>query len=178
MGLLNVQQGKFLVDERSVAKQEIPLWRKHIAHVPQSIYLADSSIAENIAFGRTLDEIDMDLIQKVAREAKLDEVIKRLPSQYQTNVGERGVMLSGGQRQRIGIARALYKRADVIVLDEATSALDEQTEASLMENIYELDPNLTLIIVAHRLTTLKGCNRILRVNNGVLHEVDPKTIFG
>lgn len=176
MGLLWVQRGMFVVDDVPVTKETMPLWRRRVAHVPQSIYLADGSIAENIAFGCPFSEIDMDLVKKVAHEAKLDAVIEALPRKYDSNVGERGVMLSGGQRQRIGIARALYKQADVIVLDEATSALDEGTEEDLMQNIYDLNPELTLVIVAHRLSTLKGCSRILKIDDGVVSEIDPKSI--
>ncbi len=176
MGLLGAQYGKFIVDDVQVTKEVMPLWRRHVAHVPQSIYLADGSIAENIAFGYSISEINMDLVKKVAKQAKLDEEIEALPKKYDSNIGERGIMLSGGQRQRIGIARALYKQADVIVLDEATSALDESTETELMKNIYDLDPGLTLVIVAHRLSTLKGCSRILTIGDGVVSDVDPKFI--
>ena len=172
MGLLYIQGGKIIIDDTEITKDEMPLWRKHLAHVPQFIYLTDSSIAENIAFGRPASDINMELVRKVARKAKLCEVIERMPKKYDTIIGERGVKLSGGQRQRIGIARALYKQADLIVLDEATSALDEVTELALMENIYELDQNLTLIIVAHRLSTLRGCNRILKIQDGKLYEVN------
>jgi len=177
MGLLNVHDGKFIVDSIDINRQNMIAWRKNIAHVPQSIYLSDSSIAQNIAFGYSSENIDIELVKKVAKKAKLDEVIESLPQKYQTNVGERGVKLSGGQRQRIGIARALYKQADVIVLDEATSSLDGVTEAALMENIYELGNQLTLIIVAHRLSTLRGCNRILKIIDGKIHEMDLKSIF-
>jgi ATP-binding cassette subfamily B protein len=176
MGLLGVQSGKFMMDDIWVTRDLMPLWRKNVAHVPQSIYLADGTIAENIAFGCPVSEIDMDLVKKVSYEAKLDAVIEALPAKYESRVGERGVMLSGGQRQRIGIARALYKQANVIVLDEATSALDEVTETELMQNIYDLDPGLTLVIVAHRLSTLKGCSRILMISNGVVSEIDPGSV--
>ena len=176
MGLLNVDFGEFIIDDVALGQLNKASWRMHIAHVPQSIYLSDNSIAANIAFGKDLSDIDMELVEKVSSEAKLSGVIKNLPHGYQTQIGERGVLLSGGQRQRIGIARALYKRADVIVLDEATSALDEDTESALMDNIYDLHPELTLVIVAHRLSTLKGCNRIIRIDGGVVREVDPKSI--
>jgi ATP-binding cassette subfamily B protein len=129
--------------------------------VPQSIYLADSTIAENIAFGVPPDEIDHVRVKEAAHKAQMAATIEALPQGYQTLVGERGTRLSGGQRQRIGIARALYKNADVLILDEATSALDNETEIAVMESIQRLGPNYTVLIIAHRLTTLKDCSLIV-----------------
>ena len=139
--------------------------------MPQAIFLADSSIAENIAFGASKDQIDFERIQQVAEQAQIAEFIETLPMQYQTLVGERGVRLSGGQRQRIGIARALYKRADVIILDEATSALDGETEEAVMEAIESLSKDITLLIIAHRVTTLKNCTHILEIDCGVIKRI-------
>lgn len=138
-------------------------WQKHIAHVPQTIFLTDSSIAENIAFGVERANIDFDRVKRAAIQAQISETIESLPKQYDTYVGERGVRLSGGQRQRIGIARALYKEADVIILDEATSALDNETEEALISSINALSKDITVLMIAHRLTTLKGCDMIVEL---------------
>lgn len=140
-------------------------WRV-IAHVPQTIYLADTTLAENVAFGVPRSDIDMDRVREAARQAKIADFIESRPEGYEAFVGERGVRLSGGQRQRIGIARALYKQASVLVFDEATSALDNATEQEVMSAIAELDRELTIVIVAHRLTTIKNCDSIVELSNG------------
>lgn len=168
MGLLVPTQGQLLVDDLSVDGGNIRRWQLHIAHVPQSIYLADCSIAENIAFGIPPEKIDWVRVREAAQQAQMASVIESWPEKYQTTVGERGVRLSGGQRQRIGIARALYKKADVLVFDEATSALDSNTEQSVMQAIDGLSRDLTIIIIAHRLTTLKGCSEIIELSAGEL----------
>ena len=144
----------------------------HIAHVPQSIFLSDSSIQENIAFGISKENINFSRVVEVAEQAQLTETINSWPMKYKTMVGERGVRLSGGQRQRIGIARALYKQADIIIFDEATSALDNKTEESVMSAIEKLPIDLTLIIIAHRLSTLKNCNKVIEIKNGNVLKVD------
>lgn len=166
MGLLTATKGQLLIDDFVITNNNIHKWQKHIAHVPQNIFLSDASLAENIAFGVPLNEIDMLKVQKAAKQASLDEFIKTLPYNFDTKVGERGVQLSGGQRQRIGIARALYKEANLIIFDEATSALDEVTEKNVMEAIDSLNKDLTIIIIAHRLSTLSRCNIIYQLNNG------------
>jgi ABC-type multidrug transport system fused ATPase/permease subunit len=171
MGLLTVTNGSINVDDVEITSDTVLHWQKNIAHVPQVIYLKDSSIAANIAFSSREEDIDYNLVRDVARKAQLEEVIDMLPRKYETFVGERGVKLSGGQRQRIGIARALYRQAAVIVLDEATSALDNDTETSLMDSIYELDKDLTIFIVAHRLSTLKKCDRVIEITDGKVKEV-------
>jgi ATP-binding cassette subfamily B protein len=168
MGLLLPTSGCLKVDREEVNNNNRRRWQKHIAHVPQSIFLTDSSIAQNIAFGQHDNEIDINRLKDVAKKAQLSNFIESLPNKYETVVGERGVQLSGGQRQRIGIARALYKKADVIILDEATSALDIDTEKSLMELIESLDHDMTIFIVAHRLTTLKHCDVIYELDNGTI----------
>ena len=140
----------------------------HIAHVPQSIFLADTTIAENIAFGVAPDQIDHDRVRQAAQKAQIAETVESWEKCYDTLVGERGVRLSGGQRQRIGIARALYKQADVIVFDEATSALDNDTELAVMQAIESLGDDLTILIVAHRLTTLRNCSQIVELSNGTI----------
>lgn len=171
MGLLSPTKGALLVDDFPVTNQNHRAWQQHIAHVPQSIYLADTTIAENIAFGVPKEQIDMNLVKMAATQAQMDCVIMGWERQYDTIVGERGMRLSGGQRQRIGIARALYKRADVIIFDEATSALDSGTEDAVMNAINLLSKDLTILIVAHRESTLKKCDSVYRMNEGKISHV-------
>lgn len=166
MGLLHPTEGSLTVDGKKITDQNHRGWQAHIAHVPQAIFLADTSIAENIAFGIPFEQIDYARVRQSAQKAQIDNTIELLDNQYSTLVGERGVRLSGGQRQRIGIARALYKNADVIVFDEATSALDNDTERAVMKAIENLGDDLTIIIVAHRLTTLKSCTQIIQLEDG------------
>lgn len=166
MGLLDPSSGQIEVDGQQIDRATRRAWQSHIAHVPQAIYLADTSIEENIAFGIPLNQINRKRVIEAARQAQIAELIESMPDGYQAMVGERGVRLSGGQRQRIGIARALYKQADVIVFDEATSALDNETERMVMESIESLNINLTVIIIAHRLSTLRKCDRIVELENG------------
>jgi ATP-binding cassette subfamily B protein len=137
-----------------------------VAHVPQQIYLSDSSLAENIAFGIPEEEIDRAQVRRAARLAQIDGFIEGLPAGYDTYVGERGIRLSGGQRQRIGIARALYKRASVIVFDEATSALDNATEREVMGAIESLGGQFTIILIAHRLSTVERCDLVVELERG------------
>jgi ATP-binding cassette subfamily B protein len=134
--------------------------------VPQAIFLADASFAENIAFGVPAEQIDLERVRQAAQRAKIAEFIESSPEGYRDMVGERGVRLSGGQRQRIGIARALYKKAKVLVFDEATSALDRETEAAVMQAIESLGRELTIVLIAHRLTTLQSCDIIYRLDQG------------
>ena len=177
MGLLSPTLGRLLVDEVDVNDPDYPerlaAWRASIAHVPQSIYLADSSIAENIAFGVPIQLIDLELVKQSAAQAQIASFIATCPEGYNTFVGERGVRLSGGQRQRIGIARALYKQSNVIVLDEATSALDASTEMSVMESLEGLSRKLTVLMIAHRLSTLRLCDRVVRLENGLITAQGP-----
>ena len=163
MGLLSPTKGQFLVDNKQITKENLRAWQMRIAHVPQNIYLSDSTIEENIAFGVPKEQIDHEQVIKAAEQAQIKELIEEWPQQYQTFVGERGIRLSGGQRQRIGIARAMYKHADVLIFDEATSALDNETEQAVMSAIDGLGKDLTILIIAHRLTTLKGCDQIVEV---------------
>lgn len=171
MGLLEPTEGTMEIDGQAVTAQNNRAWQAHIAHVPQAIFLADSTIAENIAFGIPRDQIDFERVKRAAAQAQIAESVESWPSQYQTFVGERGIRLSGGQRQRIGIARALYKRADVIIFDEATSALDSETEQAVMEAIEGLSSDLTLLIIAHRLTTLRNCTQIVELASGNIKRV-------
>ena len=171
MGLLSPTEGRIEVDGQTIDAMNQRAWQLHIAHVPQAIFLADSSIAENIAFGVTKDNIDFERVKLAAQQAQIADVIEAWPSRYQTFVGERGIRLSGGQRQRIAIARALYKQADVIIFDEATSALDNETEYAVMQAIDSLSNDLTIIIIAHRLTTLKNCTHVVELGDGSVKRV-------
>jgi ATP-binding cassette, subfamily B, bacterial PglK len=171
MGLLEPTQGELLIDNNVIDENSINSWRRTVAHVPQTIFLADTSIASNIAFGVPQDEIDIMKVRDAAKKAMISEFIESKPDGYDEIVGERGVRLSGGQRQRIGIARALYKQASIIIFDEATSALDDETEKVVMEAIRNLGKDLTLIIVAHRLTTLKNCSQIIELDHGRISRV-------
>lgn len=166
MGLLQPTDGTLEVDGQTVTTANMRSWQIHIAHVPQAIFLIDSSIEENIALGVPKEQIDRKRVREAARQAQLSDSIETWPNQYQTFVGERGVRLSGGQRQRIGIARALYKQATVIIFDEATSALDNDTEQAVMNAIENLSQDLTLLIIAHRVTTLKNCTQIVELEAG------------
>lgn len=170
MGLLEPTAGRVLVDGADLYDCEHPerlvSWRAAIAHVPQNIYLADCSIAENIAFGVPMNQIDIDRVKKSAQQAQISNFIEASTEAYGTFVGERGIRLSGGQRQRIGIARALYKKARVLVLDEATSALDTDTEEALMAALEELNKELTIVMIAHRLSTLNRCDRVICLSQG------------
>jgi ATP-binding cassette subfamily B protein len=141
-------------------------WQAAVAHVPQQIYLSDSSLAANIAFGIPEQEIDLAQVRRAAKLAQIAEFIEGLPAGYETYVGERGIRLSGGQRQRIGIARALYKNASVIVFDEATSALDNATEREVMAAIEELSGEFTIILIAHRLSTVERCDLVVELSQG------------
>ena len=166
MGLLMPTEGQLLVDGQPISGNRRSAWQRSIAHVPQSIYLADTTLAENIAFGVPRDAIDLDRVRQAARQAQIAGLIENYPDGYYAYVGERGIRLSGGQRQRIGIARALYKQATVLVFDEATSALDNATEQSVMDAIEGLSSNLTILLVAHRLTTVRRCDTIVELEQG------------
>ena len=164
LGLLFPQQGKVYIDDVELTADNITQWRDLVGYVPQNIYLADKSIAENIAFGVAKIDIDLKRVEFVARQAQIDDFIQsQLPLGYHTLVGERGVMLSGGQRQRIGIARALYKNPQVLFMDEATSALDKETEQAVNEAIQNLNGKMTMVIIAHRQTAVAQCDVILKM---------------
>ena len=166
MGLLYPTKGEFLVDGQPIDENNTRAWQQTIAHVPQNIFLADSTITENIAFGIPRDAIDLERVMQAAHRAQIADFIEKHLDGYNTFVGERGIRLSGGQRQRIGIARALYKQASVLVFDEATSALDNATEQSVMCSIEGLSQDLTILIIAHRLTTVQHCNVIVELGQG------------
>lgn len=171
MGLLQPTEGHLAIDGVPVTVQNLRAWQSRIAHVPQSIFLADATIAENIAFGVPFELIDLERVRQAASKAQIATTIESWDEQYQTRVGERGVRLSGGQRQRIGIARALYKQADIIIFDEATSALDNDTERAVMHAIEGLGNELTIFMVAHRLTTLSNCTRVIELSDGRIQRI-------
>ena len=172
LGLIRPSAGEILIDDQyPVCSCQ---WHRMIGYVPQSIYLTDDTIEANIAFGEKLSLIDSVLLDKAIDDAQLRSLIASLPEGTKTLVGERGIRLSGGERQRIAIARALYRNPEVLIFDEATSALDNETEARLMETIYGLSQNRTVIMVAHRLTTLKGCDRIIVMNEGKVSGMENK----
>jgi ATP-binding cassette, subfamily B, bacterial PglK len=166
MGLLAPTAGAVRVDGEALAGTRVDWWQAQVAHVPQAIFLLDDTIAANIAFAAPGEAIDMARVEDAAARANVAEFVAHLPQGYATTVGERGVRLSGGQRQRLGIARALYKRASVLILDEATSALDDATERSVMAAIDRLDPDLTILMIAHRLSTVARCDRVVRLEGG------------
>lgn len=171
MGLLQPSQGRVLVDSLDINCEGMRNWQRQIAHVPQSIFLSDASIGENIAFGISKEEIDWERVYWCAQKAQLQEVVDGLPNGYHEIVGERGINLSGGQRQRIGIARVLYKNSALLILDEATSALDSQTEALIMDTFHSLKGAVTVVIIAHRLTTLQNCSKIIEMKAGKIHRM-------
>lgn len=177
LGLLEPQEGKILLDDQDVYKN-LPGWSKVVGYVPQAVFLTDDTIRNNVAFGVYENEIDDEKVWKALEESQLAPFIRKLPDGLDTMVGERGVRLSGGQRQRIAIARALYDDPDILILDEATSALDTETETAVMESIDSLHGNKTMIIVAHRLTTIRNCDRIYQISDGTAVQKDKAEILG
>lgn len=172
MGLLVPTAGQITIDGEPLTHATRRAWQRGIAHVPQSIFLADTSISRNIAFGVPTSEIDVDRVVRAAASAQLGEFIASLPEGYETSVGERGVRLSGGQRQRLGIARAIYKDASVLVLDEATSALDHDTEVAVMRALDQLGgEGRTIVIIAHRQSTIEHCELVARLDHGRIAQV-------
>ena len=171
MGLITPQSGSISIDNRVLNETEIKDWQREIFHVPQNIILLDASIKENIALGQDIDEISLDRVKSSAEKAGLDDFIKSLPDGFESIVGERGAKLSGGQRQRIAIARALYKGGSILFLDEATNALDMETESNIMGVLDNLLDQLTVVIIAHNLGTVKNCEEIIIVSNGSIVEI-------
>nr|WP_279311500.1 ABC transporter ATP-binding protein [Salinibacter ruber] len=167
LGLLRPQEGEITIDGTPLRANNLRRWQQTLGYVPQHIYLSDDTVARNIAFGVPRDQIDMETVREAARRAHiLDYVEQDLPNRWETVVGERGVKLSGGQRQRIGIARALYHDPSVLVFDEATSALDQSTEAGVMEAIYDLEGEQTILIISHRLSTVQRADNIFMLEEG------------
>ena len=165
LGLLRLQSGEILADGVEV-REHYQSWLKNIGYIPQSIFMIDSTIRKNVAFGYADEDIDDEKVWRALKEAQLDEFVRGLPEGLDTSIGERGIRISGGQRQRIGIARALFEDPEVLVLDEATSALDNETEAAIMDSINRLHGKKTLIIIAHRLQTIEKCDMVYRVEKG------------
>jgi len=168
MGLLIPSSGEILIDGIPLSIQNIDLWRKKISHVPQSIFLTNASIASNISLAATDEEIDLEKVIQAAKGGQIHDLVSSWPDGYDTVVGERGIKISGGELQRIGVARALFKDPEILVLDEATSSLDTKTESFVMDHIYNLHENLTIIIIAHRESTLKDCTAIINLFEGEL----------
>ncbi len=167
LGLLEPQEGHLRIDGQVITVANRRQWQRAIGYVPQQIYLADDSVAANIAFGVNVNDIDHQAVERAAKIANLHEfVVNDLSQGYATAVGERGVRLSGGQRQRIGIARALYHNPQVLIMDEATSALDNLTEQAVMEAVNNLGHDITIILIAHRLTTVRQCDQIYLLEQG------------
>lgn len=171
MGLVLPTSGSVDVDSVTLDSNNIKSWRSIVAHVPQSIFLTNGSIRENIAFGTPKSEISTERVLRAAKRAELMDFIEAAPHNIDTLIGERGSFLSGGQKQRVGIARALYKSSQILIFDEATSALDINVENSVMDCIYSLDANLTIIVIAHRLSTLRGCSRIIEMEQGRVKKI-------
>jgi len=169
LGLLQPQNGTLKIDDQIITKENSRSWQRSLGYVPQQIYLSDDTIASNIAFGINKENIIFEDLESAAKIANLhDFVINELPNKYETKVGERGIRLSGGQRQRIGIARALFHKPKVLILDEATSALDNETEKAVMEAVNNLSKNITIIMIAHRLSTVSKCDKIFHFDKGEL----------
>jgi ATP-binding cassette subfamily B protein len=168
LGLLLPSRGSVLIEgiDPHGKSGSVEAWQRRVAHVPQQIYLSDDSFAANIAFGLPKHMMDIERVRQAAMQARISDLIESSHEGYDTLVGERGVRISGGQRQRIGIARALYKQADLLVFDEATSSLDNRTESEVMEAVYALDRKITVILIAHRLSTVVNCDRIVMLESG------------
>lgn len=170
LGILELKEGRILCDGQDIIGH-VDEWAEKLGYIPQTIFLSDDTIRNNVAFGLVVDEAEDDKIWAALEQAQLKEFVKGLPGELDTRIGERGVRLSGGQRQRIGIARALYTNPEILVLDEATSALDNETELAVMESIEHLLGHKTMIIIAHRITTVRNCDVIYRVDKGNIESV-------
>ena len=178
MGLISPTIGNVFVDDISLSPKNSSAWQQQIAHVSQEIFLLDASFMQNIAFGVPSDNINEDKVRLAATIANISSVIEETEDGYQAMVGERGVRLSGGQRQRIGIARALYINSPILVLDEATSALDTDIESAIIQGINDLSHDITVIMIAHRTSTLMNCDWIYRLENGkIVSEGSPSDVF-
>jgi ABC-type multidrug transport system fused ATPase/permease subunit len=170
LGLLTPSQGEILVDGKNIFTN-VAIWQQQIGYIPQSIYLSDDTIRNNIAFGLVTDEIKEEQVWAALKAAQLEELVLSLPEQLDTLVGERGIRLSGGQRQRIGIARALYHNPEVIIMDEATAALDNTTEREFMQALEVMSGHKTMIMIAHRLTTVKNCDQLYLIKDGTIADM-------
>ncbi|WP_340146477.1 ATP-binding cassette domain-containing protein [Halomonas sp. PA16-9] len=166
LGLIEPQQGQILIDGVALTQENLRNWHASVGFVPQQIFLSDATILENVAFAIERENIDVERVKEALHMAQLDELIMRFPEGLETRIGERGVQISGGQRQRLGIARALYQQASVLVFDEATSALDGITERRVMEDIQRFAGQMTVVLIAHRLATVKECDIIYMLEDG------------
>ena len=165
LGLLSPSEGKFLVDNNEINSENIAAWQKNLALVPQTVFLNDASISENIAIGKTLSQIDQNKVARAAKLAQLDNFINSLPEKYNQKVGEKGIRLSGGQRQRVGIARAIYRNSNLLILDEPTNALDLETENLVLSALLKLDENITIIMISHNNNSLSKFDKIIDLDN-------------
>ena len=165
LGLLSPSEGKFLVDNNEINPENIDSWQKNLALVPQTVFLNDASISENIAIGKTLSQIDQNKVVRAAKLAQLDNFINSLPEKYNQKVGEKGIRLSGGQRQRVGIARAIYRNSNLLILDEPTNALDLETENLVLSALLKLDENITIIMISHNNNSLSKFDKIIDLDN-------------
>jgi ABC-type multidrug transport system fused ATPase/permease subunit len=168
LGLLEPSEGRLIVDDIPLPRSHVRAWRAHLSYVPQQLFLFDATLAENIALGVPSAKIDIDRVKDALRMSHLEDVVAALPEGMATRLGDRGIRLSGGERQRVGIARALYRRPAVLILDESTSALDAETERAINDELAELKGQLTLVVVSHRLDTLRSCDRLYCLDKGML----------
>ena len=177
MGLLSPSSGNILIDDRNLSHKKnldfLLQWRSIISHVPQEIYISDTNFLENIAFGIKDEFIDYERVKNISKLAKLYDYIASTKDKFLSKVGERGIQLSGGQKQRIGISRAFYRESQIIVFDEATSALDNLTEREVMNSIYEFNSDITIIIIAHRLSSIAGCDKVIFLEDGKISKIGP-----
>tara|TARA_B100000941_G_C28081215_1_gene338881 strand:- start:30 stop:557 length:528 start_codon:yes stop_codon:yes gene_type:complete len=175
MTLLIPSIGEYYIDNLNIYEADnnnnVQAWRRSIAQVPQKIFLADTTIAENIAFGTDKDKIDMERLRECAQLSSIESFIESLPLKYETSVGESGAFLSGGQIQRMAIARALYKGAKLLIFDEATSALDEKTEEKIMNSIKKIKGKVTIVFISHKIKTLEICDEIIEIKNGLIRKI-------
>jgi ABC-type bacteriocin/lantibiotic exporter with double-glycine peptidase domain len=176
LGLQVPTAGRIVVEDVQLCPANVADWRSIVGYVPQDIFLIDDTIARNIAFGKAAEEIDMHQVENAARLSQIHEFICELPYGYNQRVGDRGARLSGGQRQRIALARALYHNPKILIMDEATSALDNTTEEALIQAIETLSGSLTIVMIAHRLTSLKNCDRVLVASAGKLIALDSRSL--
>jgi ATP-binding cassette, subfamily B, bacterial PglK len=178
LGLLEPHEGETLYNDRSI-KESLGEWLSHVAYLPQQVFLIDDTLRNNVALGCVNDEIDVNRVDDALKKARLTDLVKKLPLGIETVLGERGVRLSGGQRQRVALARAFYHERNVLVMDEATSALDKETESEIVDEIRRLKGDKTMIVIAHRLSTVADCDRIYRLDSGqIVEQGTPEEILG